>query len=178
MIFLGLGGNLHCETFGAPRETCAVALSMMHARQIHIKRCSRWFESAPVPLSDQPWFVNAVCEVETALTPNELVDAVLGIEHELGRRRSVPNAARTIDIDVIAYADQVITPNSQSNLHLPHPRMHERAFVLLPLADLAPDWHHPESGRHITALTARLDPAQTCRSMPPGSGLFGTEWHG
>lgn len=177
MIFLGLGGNLDCETYGSPRRTCGAALEILARRGVEIVAHSHWYESAPVPISDQPWFVNGVVGVETALTPEQLVKTVLEVEGELGRRRSVPNAARTIDIDVLAYDDQVVAGKAPSDVEIPHPRMHSRAFVLLPLADIAPGWVHPISGLHICDLIAALPSDQICRQIPDGEGISGTEWH-
>ncbi len=179
MIFLGLGGNLNCETYGSPRRTCGAALELLARKNIKIVANSRWYESAPVPISDQPWFVNGVVGVETTLSPKDLVASVLEVEADLGRRRSVPNASRTIDIDVLAYDDQIISEHDQSdasNVVIPHPRMHLRAFVLLPLADIAPDWGHPISGAHIRDLINGLPKDQVCKPMPDGEGLSGTEW--
>jgi 2-amino-4-hydroxy-6-hydroxymethyldihydropteridine diphosphokinase len=177
MIFLGLGGNLSCETYGSPRRTCGAALEILARRGVAIAAHSHWYESAPVPISDQPWFVNGVVNVETALSPEQLVKTVLEVEGELGRRRSVPNAARTIDIDVLAYDDQVVGGKPHTDVEIPHPRMHSRAFVLLPLADIAPEWVHPISRQHIRDLIDALPADQICREIPDGEGISGTEWH-
>lgn len=179
MIFLGLGGNLNCETYGSPRRTCGAALEILTRRNIKIISHSRWYESAPVPISDQPWFINGVVGIETALSPYDLVKTVLDVESELGRRRSVPNAARTIDIDVLAYHEMIIPGsdyNATSDVEVPHPRMHARAFVMLPLADIAPDWIHPNAGTHIRDLINALPKDQVCRPIPDAEGLSGTEW--
>jgi 2-amino-4-hydroxy-6-hydroxymethyldihydropteridine diphosphokinase len=177
MIFLGLGGNLICETYGSPRRTCGAALEILARRGVTLAAHSHWYESAPVPISEQPWFVNGVVSVETALSPDQLVKTVLQVEGELGRRRSVPNAARTIDIDVLAYNDQIVSGSPRSDVEIPHPRMHSRAFVLYPLADIAPEWVHPTSGRHIRDLIDALPSDQVCRPIPDGEGISGTEWH-
>ena len=92
-------------------------------------------------------------EVATALSPEELLALLQKIEHDFGRVRSVPNAPRSLDLDIVAYGDRVVTEGAPL---LPHPRMHARAFVLLPLQDLAPDWLHPQSGRPIADLIADL----------------------
>lgn len=180
MIFLGLGGNLDCKTYGSPRRTCGAALEILAQKNIQIIAHSRWYKSAPVPVSDQPWFINGVVGVTTTLTPQDLVASVLEVESELGRRRSVPNAARTIDIDVLAYDDQIVSGQDQdvlSDVMIPHPRMHLRAFVLLPLADIAPDWVHPRTNVNISDLIKALPKDQVCQPIPDGEGLSGTEWH-
>lgn len=176
MIIIGLGGNLTCPTFGPPRATCGAALQIMEQRGIKVTARSRWYESAPVPVSDQPWYVNGVVCVDTPLDATDLVRDVLEIEAELGRRRTVPNAPRTIDLDVIAHGDTVIESNARHHVAVPHPRMHIRAFVLLPMREIAPDWRHPVYGRPLDDLIAELPPGQECRPMPDGRGLFGTEW--
>jgi 2-amino-4-hydroxy-6-hydroxymethyldihydropteridine diphosphokinase len=178
VIFIGLGGNLACPTFGPPRATCGAALQIMEQRGIKVTLRSRWYESAPVPVSDQPWYVNGVVAVETVLGAHDLVREVLEIESELGRRRTVANAPRTIDLDVIAFDGETITGDARHHVTIPHPRMHERAFVLLPMAEIAPDWHHPSSGTPISELIDALPDDQVCRPMPDAPGLYGTEWTG
>jgi 2-amino-4-hydroxy-6-hydroxymethyldihydropteridine diphosphokinase len=127
---------------------------MLAASGIGIKAVSPFYETAPVPLSDQPWFVNAVVRIETALPPEALLAQLQAVETALGRRRAERNAARIIDLDLLVYGDKCHPDGSA--LNLPHPRMHERAFVLLPLRDLAPNWRHPESGKGINELIANL----------------------
>lgn len=178
MIFIGLGGNLTCPTFGTPRATCGAALQIMEQRGIKVTNRSRWYESAPVPVSDQPWYVNGVVSVETSLDPAPLVAEVLNIEAELGRRRTVANAPRTIDLDVIAHGDTVIEADQKHQVAIPHPRMHTRAFVLLPMREIAPDWRHPALGKGLKELIAALPADQECRAMDDGPGLYGTEWAG
>lgn len=179
MIFLGLGGNLDCETHGSPRRTCGAALELLSEKGVRLVSHSRWYESAPVPVSDQPWFINGVVSVETALEPVDLVQTVLAVESELGRRRSVPNAARTIDIDVLTFGDEIIemaAGDGGADVTIPHPRMHTRAFVILPLSDVAPHWRHPVTDQTIDELKRALPDNQVCRPIPDADGLFGTEW--
>ena len=110
------------------------------ARGIAVRAISNWYETAPVPASDQPWFVNGVIRVETSLPPHDLLALLHAVETDFARSRSAPNAARTLDLDLLAYGGVVL---EQGPLLLPHPRLQERAFVLLPLRDVAPDWRHP-----------------------------------
>ncbi len=114
---------------------------------------SRWFSSAPVPPSGQPRYVNGVLRAECALAPGVLLVALQDIEREAGRERSVPDAARTLDLDIIDTGGLV---RSDADLTLPHPRAHLRGFVLYPLRDVAPDWVHPASRLSIQALLAGL----------------------
>lgn len=166
MIFVGIGGNLSTERFGSPRESCESALRALEQGDITVSRVSPWFHSAPVPLSDQPWYVNAVAEIETALEPDELLSAMHVVEEEFGRIRTPGqrNEARTIDLDLLDFRQSIIR-NTDDTLVLPHPRMHERAFVLLPLMELAPHWKHPVTGQSIAQLVDALPAGQSIERM-------------
>lgn len=124
---------------------------------------SRWYESAPVPVSDQPWYVNGVIAVKTAEPPAAFLQRLHGIEARFGRVRRVRNEARVLDLDLLAY-DGLVNPGPDSPI-LPHPRLAERAFVLLPLAELDPHWRHPATGEAILDLIARLDPGHETRPL-------------
>lgn len=151
MILIGLGANLPNPRFGAPKATLAAALEELDGRGVRVTARSRWYTSAPVPASDQPDYVNAVVAVESALGPEELLAMLLDIEGRFGRRRSVPNAARIIDLDLLAY-DDLVRESPEFPPVLPHPRMAGRAFVLRPLCDIAPDWRHPVTGATAAEL--------------------------
>ena len=152
MVLVALGANLPSDA-GGPRDTCEAALSMMGENAITVDRRSRWYRSAPVPASSQPWFVNGVVSVSTALDAAGLLARLLDIETRLGRTRGERWAARVIDLDLLAYRGMVSTTSA---LELPHPRLHERAFVLLPLADVAPAWRHPVLGKRVHELIENL----------------------
>lgn len=156
MILIALGANLEHPRFGSPRQTCEAALAYLEARGVRVRARSRWYRSAPVPPSDQPWFVNGVAALETDLEPGALLALLHQAEADFGRRRRVRNEARLLDLDLLAYGERVSAPG-ESPL-LPHPRLSERAFVLLPLAELAPDWRHPVSGLSAAEMAAGLDP--------------------
>lgn len=158
-IFIGLGANLPSPA-GTPRQTLEAALALLQLRGVTLLRLSPWFETAPVPASDQPWYVNAVAEVETALDPAALLAVMHEVEAELGRERRERWEARVVDLDLIDYRGMV---REAPPPVLPHPRAAERAFVLLPLAELAPDWRHPVSGRAIAELIGQLPPEQQIR---------------
>lgn len=162
MIFIGIGANLPSPA-GPPRATAEAALQALAAAGIAVRRRSRWYESAPVPPSDQPWYVNGVVEVETGLDPAALLAVLHRIEAAFGRTRTVANAARPLDLDLLVYDDRVL--DGPDGVIVPHPRLHERAFVLLPLAELAPDWRHPRTGQAISTLIAALPPGAEARSI-------------
>lgn len=125
---------------------------------------SSLYRSAPVGYADQPDFINAVAMIETPLDPHALLDALLGIERAFGRVRDFPNAPRTLDLDIVLYGDLVL---HEPGLTIPHARMLERAFVMLPLAEIAPDAEVPGCGR-VRELAARLDAVSVAqlRRMP------------
>ena len=166
-ILVALGANLPGRTGAAPLESCRQALAMMPDHGIEVVRRSRWFVSAPVPPGAQPDYVNAVVEVASARGPEALLAALHRIEDRLGRVRSRPNAARIIDLDLIAHGRirRDAADGCPAGLVLPHPRLHERAFVLLPMADLVPDWRHPASGATLEEMIAALPPGQRCAPL-------------
>ena len=127
---------------------------------------SPWYASAPVPMSDQPWFINGVAGIRTDLPPGALLGLLHDVEERHGRVRRERNAARTLDLDLLTYHDQTSPEGAGGIPILPHPRMCERAFVLLPLRDIAPDWRHPVSGRGVLELLSQMSPGQIIRRMP------------
>ena len=130
-------------------------MAELRRRGILIDRVSRWYRTAPVPASEQPWYVNAVAEVSTSLSADRLLAQLHEVEEAFGRVRSVPNAPRTIDLDLLDYRGQIAI-GGPGRAILPHPRMEGRAFVLRPLADLAPAWRHPVTRRTIQDLVTAL----------------------
>lgn len=180
MIFIGLGANLPTEQYGPPRATLGGALHVLTEAGIRVVRRAPWYESAPVPVSDDPWYVNGVAEVETQLNPHQLIRKLLEIESGAGRARGVVNAPRVLDLDLLAY-DQIITAGDGEggiDATVPHPRMTTRAFVMLPLNDLDPEWIHPESRLGIREIISRLPPGQVTRRLEDAKGYHGTEWPG
>lgn len=159
MILIGIGSNLPSD-YGPARETCAAALGVLEQEEpITIVARSRWYRSSPVPMSDQPWFVNGVIAVESELDPVALLASLHRIEAVFGRpspkaRTATPNAPRTLDLDLLAYND-LIRDGPEPPI-LPHPRLAERAFVLLPLREIAPDWRHPVDDRSLATLIEAL----------------------
>ena len=159
-LFIGLGANLTPDGYASPREGCIAAVLALADEGVHLSVLSHWYKSAPVPLSDQPWYLNAVAEATTELDAASTLAALHRIERRFGRVRIERNAARVLDLDLLDFAGMV---SASSNLALPHPRMHERAFVLLPLGELRPDWVHPVSGIAIQDLIAMIPADQQIR---------------
>ncbi len=160
MILLGAGSNLPGPGLASSLATLEAALARLEARGIGVRARSPWYRSAPVPPSGQPPFVNGVLVVETILTPAELLARLHEVEREFGRVRKERNAARTLDLDLLAYDDRV---EGKVPPELPHPRLHERMFVLVPLLDVAPAFRHPVDGRGIEAMIAAIPEAERHR---------------
>ena len=155
MILIGLGANLPSAA-GPPRATLEAALAALEAAEVSLLGRSPWYRSAPLPAGDQPWFVNSVAVVRTRLDAPALLAVLHQVEARFGRVRRQRNAPRPLDLDLLDYDGQI---RSEPPL-LPHPRLHERAFVLLPLRDVAPAWRHPVSGRSVGELIDSLAPGQ------------------
>ena len=119
-----------------------------------VHKTSRFYETEPVDYQDQDWFVNVAVQIETALTPGDLLVALKNIEKKMGRKNtSVRFGPRTLDLDIILYDDLVL---QTAALTIPHPRMHERRFVLIPVCDIAPDAVHPINGKTVRQMLAAL----------------------
>ena len=158
MIFIGMGANLTHPIYGEPVETLRAALDVFDAHDLKVVRRSQWYKSAPVPMSDQPWFVNAVVEIETALPAEEVLKQLHIIEREFGRVREIKWEARVLDLDLLDYHGQSSSNKIQEQGGVyPHPHMHERSFVLLPLKELEPSWQHPILKQGIDDFLQELD---------------------
>lgn len=144
-----------------PAATCEAAVAALRGiAGLTVARVSSWYESAPVPPSGQPPYINGVVAGTSTISPDALLQALHSVEAQFGRQRSVRNAARTLDLDLI---DAGGTVRPDGALILPHPRAHERAFVLLPLRDVCPHWHHPVTGQSVDALITALEPQEIRR---------------
>ncbi|MGB1006442.1 MAG: 2-amino-4-hydroxy-6-hydroxymethyldihydropteridine diphosphokinase [Thalassobaculaceae bacterium] len=159
-IYLGIGANLPAVGYDSAAATCQAAIRRLDGLPaLTVTAVSRWYRSAPVPVADQPWFINAVLAVETTVPPAALLAELHAVEDQFGRVRQVRNEARVLDIDLLDYRGQVSNAarvGAAAAPILPHPRMDARAFVLLPLRELAPTWRHPVRGLEIDALIAAL----------------------
>jgi 2-amino-4-hydroxy-6-hydroxymethyldihydropteridine diphosphokinase len=156
MILVALGSNQH-GPWGSPEETLNAALARLDGGGIRLKRASRLIVSAPFGVTDQPAFVNAVAEVETALPPEALLERLHLIERMAGRRRTRHWGPRTLDLDLLDFHGLVRKPPARPVL--PHPGIAERIFVLAPIAEIAPQWRHPVTRRTAAEMLRRLDPS-------------------
>lgn len=162
--FLALGSNLG-DRLAALEGACAM---LREEPDVEIVARSRVYETSPVGgPPDQGPYLNAVIAIRTRLTPDELLERAQAIEQRWGRQRSVPNAPRTLDVDLLMYDDAVI---DSPRLQLPHPRMHARRFVLAPLAEIAPEQRHSVTQQTVQQLLANLPPDEEHATPLPGGG--------
>jgi 2-amino-4-hydroxy-6-hydroxymethyldihydropteridine diphosphokinase len=155
MIYVALGASVP-SAVGPPQVTLRRALEAMPRHGIQVLAVSSFYRSEAWPNPADPPFVNAVAEVKTRLMPGQLLRALLVIEKAFGRVRKRSNEPRTLDLDLVDYGGLV---SDAEQLMLPHPRMHERAFVLRPLADIAPAWRHPDTGETVSVLLGNVGEA-------------------
>jgi 2-amino-4-hydroxy-6-hydroxymethyldihydropteridine diphosphokinase len=163
--YVSLGSNV-----GDREQQIAAATQALGARGIRIIRQSSIYSTEPVDVATQGWFLNCVLEVETDLMPRQLLRAFKEIENELGRRHTIRRGPRVIDLDLLLYGTSVI---STPELEVPHPRMTQRRFVLVPLAEIAPALRHPVANRSIEELlgeTGDRSVVHRCKAGALGAG--------
>lgn len=160
MILIALGANIVSRA-GPPAATLTAALARLETLGVQILSVSPFYETPAWPNPADPAFVNAVAAVKTGLQPVELLDLLHGVETEFGRMRSVPNAPRTLDIDLLDHHGAMLS----GAVTLPHPRMTQRAFVMVPLADIAPGWRHPVTGAGAADILAALQARDSLRRL-------------
>ncbi len=162
-LFLGLGANI-----GSRRRQLATGLKKLGERGVIVRRVAPLYETEPVGLRAQPAFLNTVAEVETSMSSLEVIRAALAVEAELGRSRTVAGGPRRLDIDLLLDGNQVLEADG---VQVPHPRLHQRRFVLIPLTDLAPELRHPVLGKSMASLL-RDCPDGSAVAPFPGPGLL------
>lgn len=155
MILIALGANLPSPV-GEPAATLRAALEMLGTLGVSARGISRFYATPAWPDPKEPPFVNAVAHVDTALSPTALLAALHNVEIAFGRTRTTRNAPRTLDLDLLDYDGRI----EKGPPELPHPRLTERGFVLVPLNDIAPGWRHPVTGRNVQLLIADLPQEQ------------------
>jgi len=155
-VYLGLGSNL-----GDRARMLQEALDALESPQFRIRRVSPVYETEPMEVAAQPWFLNLVAEAETDFFPLQLLQRAKKVEAQLGRRRTRSKGPRSIDIDILLFGKFIVETPA---LEIPHARFRERRFVLAPLADLAPDLRDPVTGKTIRELLAKL-PGQAARKI-------------
>jgi len=143
IAYLGLGSNL-----GEREENLCQALALLSPK-VNLEKMSSIYETKPVGYKEQPLFLNLVCRIATDVPPDQLLYFAKDIETKMGRVPSLPNAPRTIDIDILFYDNKIM---ETQNLTIPHPRLKDRAFVLIPLAEIAPGLVHPKLNKSIAQL--------------------------
>lgn len=156
LVYLSLGSNVGDRT--ANLEAAIARLSSLGK----VVAVSSFYETEPIGFAAQPWFLNCAVKLDTGKTPKQLLAGILALEQEMGRRRMQKNGPRTIDIDILLFGDSII---KTKGLIIPHPAMHQRRFVLEPLAEIAPDVPHPVFKRSIHELRDALPVGQTVRKI-------------
>ncbi len=180
LFIVALGANVSSEV-GNPQKTLEIAIRLINLGKINVVRVSSWWRTPAFPPESGDEFVNAVVSVKCSLTPLELLGRLHEIENQLGRVRTKRWEPRICDLDLIAFEGEIAPDRGElqrlmalgltaidepppDQLVLPHPRMHERGFVLAPMAEVAPDWHHPVLGKTTKELLAEL-PAEHLEGM-------------
>ena len=155
---IALGSNLASPVYGQPAQVLNAAVAALAAHQIRVIAVAKYYETEPDPPSDQPLYLNSAALVASEMAPSELLASLHLIEAEFGRQRQIRNEARVLDLDLLAFGTMVIKPKTaaESELTLPHPRLHQRLFVLQPLSDIVPQWRHTVRALTVTEMIARL----------------------
>ena len=152
-IIIGIGGNLKSEEGTHPIKVAMKAISYFKDYSINVTNQSSWYETEPIPKSDQPNFFNCIVLADTNLNELDVLKSLHEIEHKLGRKRRIVNEARVIDLDLIDYSNKILM---NKEIIIPHPRAHQRRFVMEPLAELDKNWVHPILKINISKILKNL----------------------
>jgi 2-amino-4-hydroxy-6-hydroxymethyldihydropteridine diphosphokinase len=166
LIYLSIGSNL-----GDRAANLRQAIKALPESGVRVVRCSSFYETEPVDFLEQPWFLNCVVEAETSLEPARLLEELQGIERNLGSRKLIPRGPRILDLDVLFYGADVIR---SAGMEIPHARLAQRRFVLVPLAELAPELPHPILRKTAAELLAESDDRSAVRIWQPPEGAAGS----
>lgn len=186
LAIIALGANLPSK-IGTPRQSLRHALKILANEMLKIQAVSQFFATPCFPAGAGPDYVNAAALLSTSLSPTALLSHLNAIEAEMGRTRTSRWGQRVLDLDLLAYGAKVIpdlitykhwlklpadqqAKQAPSTLILPHPRLQDRAFVLVPMAEIAPDWQHPVLGKTTAQMLADLDPSDITQIKPLQSG--------
>ena len=156
LVYLSLGSNL-----GDPAANLNAAIAGLRALG-DVAAVSSFYETEPIELAAQPWFLNCAVKLDTEKMPKQLMSGILDLEQEMGRRRQQKKGPRIIDIDILLFGNSII---ETKGLTIPHPAMHQRRFVLEPLAEIAPEVRHPIFKRTVRELRDALPPGQAVRRI-------------
>jgi len=160
-VYLSLGSNR-----GDRAENIALAIAALRQRGVRVTQESSLYETEPLEIREQPWFLNCAIAAETEFSPQRLMEVLLEIEREMGRERLVPKGPRLIDMDILLYGSDIVRG---PGLEIPHPRMAERKFVLVPLAEIAGEANHPVAMMTIAEMLEATADRSAVRKWPGGN---------
>ena len=152
MILIAIGSNLDSDLYGFPLENCVNVINFLR-KYFFVIKVSKFYETEPIPKSNQPWYVNGVVEIKTNLKPKDIIKKLFFIESHFGRIRKLRNEPRVIDLDLIDYSSKIL---NSKKIVIPHPRAHQRRFVMEPLAELKTDWVHPILRMDVNKILKKL----------------------
>jgi 2-amino-4-hydroxy-6-hydroxymethyldihydropteridine diphosphokinase len=158
MVYLSLGSNL-----GDRAANLRSAIERLGTLG-KVVQLSSFYETEPVEVTDQPWFLNCAVKLDTEKMPRQLLSAILALERDMGRHRTQHKGPRSIDVDIVLFGNSIV---ATADLTIPHPAMQDRRFVLEPLSEIAPDVRHPKLERTIRELRDALPPGQIVRRLTP-----------